>query len=58
MALRDPVAVYNAANNIEAHFVRNVLVHSGVEAFVTEDISQVGTWMFGLIPEIQASSLG
>jgi hypothetical protein len=52
MALRDPVAVYNAANNVEAHSVRNALAHAGLEAFVTEDISQVGTWMFGLIPEI------
>ena len=52
MALRDPVAVYNAANNVQAHLVRNVLISAGVEAFVTEDISQVGTWMLGLIPEI------
>jgi hypothetical protein len=48
MPLHDPVAVYNAANNVEAHLVRNALVNFGVEAFVTEDISQVG----GLIPEI------
>src|SRR5262245_52140170 len=52
MALRDPVAVYNAANNTEAQMVRNALVSSGVEAYVTEDISQVGTYIFGLIPEI------
>jgi hypothetical protein len=52
VALRDPVAVYNAANNVEAHLMRNALLSSGIEAFVTEDVSQVGTWMFGLIPEI------
>jgi hypothetical protein len=52
MALRDPVAVYNAANNLEAHFIRNALLSSGIDAFVTEDVSQVGTWVFGLIPEI------
>lgn len=52
MALRDPVAVYNAANNVEAHLVRNALETNGVEAHVTEDVSQVGTWMFGLMPEI------
>src|SRR6266849_5354291 len=52
MALRDPVAVYNAANNVEAHLLRNALRNSGIEAFVTEDISQVGTWVLGLIPEI------
>jgi hypothetical protein len=52
MALRDPVAVYNAANNLQAHFVRDALSDSGVDAFVTEDISQVGTWMGGLVPEL------
>ena len=52
MALHDPVAVYNAANNVEAHLVRNALLTSGVEAHVTEDVSQVGTWAFGLLPEI------
>jgi hypothetical protein len=52
MPLRDPVAIYNAANNLEAHLVGKALIEAGVEAFVTEDNSQVGTWMFGLIPEI------
>ena len=52
MAFRDPVAVYNAANNLEATFVRDALVAAGVEAFVIEDVSQVGTWVGGLIPEI------
>jgi hypothetical protein len=39
MPLRYPVAVYNVADNTEAHLVRNALVSSGIEAFVTEDIS-------------------
>jgi hypothetical protein len=52
MALRDPVAAYDAANNLEAIFVRDALVAAGVEAYVTEDISQVGVWALGLIPEI------
>lgn len=52
MALQEPVAVYNAASNIEAQLVRNILNDAGVEAFVTEDVSQVGVWMFGLLPEI------
>src|SRR5215831_15111829 len=52
MAFRDPVAVYNAANNLQAIFVRDALIAAGVEAFVIEDVSQVGTWMGGLIPEI------
>lgn len=52
MALRDPVAVYTAANNNEAQLVGNILNAAGVEAFVTEDVSQIGVWMFGLLPEI------
>jgi rubredoxin len=52
MALRDPLAVYNAANNLEAHLLRNLLADAGIEAFVTEDVSQIGTWMGGLVPEI------
>src|SRR5438132_670434 len=52
MALSDPIAAYNAANNVEAHLLCNLLVEAGVEAFVTEDVSQVGTWIGGLIPEI------
>ena len=52
MALRDPVAIYNAANNLEAHFLRDGLIAAGIEAFVIEDLSQVGTWVGGLVPEI------
>ena len=52
MALRDPVAVYNAANNMQAQFVCDALAVAGVEAYVTEDISQVGVWVGGLVPEI------
>ena len=52
MALRDPVAAYNAANNIEALFVRDRLIDAGVEAFVIEDVSQIGAWVGGLVPEI------
>jgi hypothetical protein len=29
MALRDPVAVYNAVNNMEAIFVRDALIAAG-----------------------------
>lgn len=52
MPLRDPVSVYNAANNLEAHLLVNALNESGIEAHVTEDVSQVGVWAFGLLPEI------
>lgn len=52
MALRDPAAAYNAANNIEALFLRDRLIEAGIEAFVIEDVSQVGAWIGGLVPEI------
>jgi len=52
MALRDPFAAYNAANNLEAHLVCNLLNDAGIESFVIEDLSQVGVWLGGLIPEI------
>ncbi len=42
MALHDPVAVDNAANNVEAHLLGDMLVKAGAEAFVTEDVAQVG----------------
>jgi Putative prokaryotic signal transducing protein len=52
MPLSDPVAVYNASSNDEAHLVRDALQAAGVEAYVTEDLSVVGGWVGGLIPEI------
>jgi hypothetical protein len=52
VALKDPLAVYNAANNVEALLLCNVLAEAGIEAFVTEDVSQIGTWVGGLVPEI------
>ncbi len=52
MALQDPVAVYNASDNMAAHLVRNALVDAGVEAYVIEDLSQMGTFAGGTIPEI------
>jgi len=52
MALKHPVVVYNALNNVEAQLVSNFLNDAGVEAFALADVSQVGVWMFGHIPEI------
>jgi hypothetical protein len=52
MPLQDPVAVYNAADNMEAQLLCNLLNGSGVEAYLTEDVSTVGVWMFGLLSEI------
>lgn len=52
MALRDPVAVYNAANNIEAHLICDLLNDAGIEAHVTEDVSVVGQGPLGFLPEV------
>ena len=52
MALRDPIAVYTAANNLEAALVCQILTSSGIEAYTVEDASVAGQWMFGLLPEI------
>jgi hypothetical protein len=52
MSLHDPVAIYNAASNMEAGFVRDALLAAGLAAFVIEDVSQVGTWMGGHVAEI------
>jgi hypothetical protein len=52
MALRDPVAIYDAASNLEAALVRDGLIAAGIEAFIVEDVSQAGGWVGGLIPGI------
>jgi hypothetical protein len=52
MPLRDPVALYTAANNVEAHLICEALHNAGIDAHAVEDVSQVGTWMFGLVPQI------
>jgi hypothetical protein len=52
MPLQDAIAVYTAADNMEAHFVREALFGAGIEAYLTEDLSPVGGWMFGLVPGI------
>ena len=52
MNLKDPVPAYNGANNIEVHLLQRMLEDAGVEAYAMEDVSPVGLWMLGLLPEI------
>lgn len=52
MELKEPIAAYNAATNLEAQVVAMFLTEGGVDAFATEDHSLVGLWMFGTLPEI------
>lgn len=50
--MRKPIAVYNAATNVEAHAVKLLLAEAGIEAFAVDDVSVVGLWAFGTLPEI------
>jgi hypothetical protein len=52
MALRNPIAVYNASSNFQVHVICEMLLNAGIDAAVVEDVSMVGAWMFGLLPEI------
>lgn len=52
MTFKDPIAAYNAASNIEAHLVCDALVAAGIGANAVDDVSPIGVWMFGLVPEI------
>jgi hypothetical protein len=47
MPLHDPVVVYKAATNLEAHLVSNALEAGGVETMVVEDASVVGLSYLG-----------
>ena len=52
MPLRDPVAVYNAANNPEIYLVQNALEAAGIESHVTEDNTMMGFSNLGIISNI------
>jgi len=55
MTFTDPLAAYNAASNLEAHLVCQLLNDAGVPAMVVEDVSQVGVWLGGLVYEYSGS---
>lgn len=52
MELKDPIAIYNAATNLEAQLIANHLNSHQISSFAVEDASAVGTYTLGLIPEI------
>jgi len=52
LAFREPLAAYNAATNLEAHMVCDLLLEAGIDAMVIEDVSQVGVAVTGMIAEI------
>ena len=52
MAFREPFAAYNAASNVEAQIVCNLLLDEGIEAVVIEDVSAVGWGWAGPLAEV------
>ncbi len=47
MDFKNPVVIYLAQNNLQAHQVCGILIDAGIPAHTVEDISQVGGWFFG-----------
>lgn len=48
MELQDPVVLYTAASNIEAHEIADMLQMQGIPAHVVEDNSPQSMWLGGL----------
>jgi hypothetical protein len=51
MALQDPIAAYNAANQYDATLLCQALEAAGIPAHVIDDEHQAGVWLGGLVPE-------
>lgn len=57
MELNDPVAIYTAGSNLDAHQLVLVLRASGIESQVIEDNSTVGVWVGGINSQIHKTRL-
>jgi hypothetical protein len=53
MELKDPVAVYNADSNLDAHWLVEKLESEGIAAYVIEDQSIVGQSILGMLDDGQ-----
>lgn len=51
MEFQDPLKIYTAASNIEAHMIVDVLEGNGIAAFADEDRTGVSVWAFGTISQ-------
>jgi len=51
MDLKDPVVVYTAASNLEAHVIVDMLTNNGISAHAVEDQSAVSLWQLGTISQ-------
>ena len=50
--LKDPVVVYSAADNLEAHLISTQLNDVGIAAYTVEDTSTAGVAALGLLHNI------
>jgi len=57
MEFKDPVIVYTAATNLEAHVIVNMLHASGISALVVEDQSGASIWEFGTISQFHKPNI-
>lgn len=51
MEFKQPVMLYTAATNVEAHVIVEMLHANGIPAHAVEDQSGVSLWMFGTISQ-------
>jgi hypothetical protein len=51
MAISDPVRVFRAATNMQAHLLCGYLEQNGIETHVLED-NPTHEWLFGLLPQV------
>lgn len=51
MDFKEPVVVYTAASNLEAHSLAEALISSGIDAYAVEDQSGASLWALGTISQ-------
>jgi hypothetical protein len=52
MSLKNPVVVYTAITNLEAHVICDMLIAAGIEAALIEDASQMSQWGLGALSRL------
>lgn len=57
MELKEPLKVYVAQTNVEAHLIVEMLRNRGLAAFVEEDQSGVGLWFGGTISQFHRPNI-
>jgi len=57
MELTEPVVIYTATTNLEAHVIANMLLSNGIAAHAIEDQSGVSLWSFGTIGQFHQPNI-